>query len=111
MKDVRAPAGFRWNTIKTVELDLHNVPNRVIRISSEDQTVLYQKFMGTTGGRDEQLSIAVPTTITAIRIDTCIIPIGTSAVDYTFPPQKKSAQFTTNYALKFNGTSDWVKVP
>ncbi len=110
MKDLRAPSGFQWRTYQNIDISLHNIPARVIRISSEDQSVLYRKIMGFTGVTDEQVAISLPFEITSIRIDTFLVPLTSAAVDFTFPAEKKSV-LTINYSLHFNGTSDWISVP
>ena len=111
MKDVQAPSGFEWNTARIVDISMHNIPAKVIRISSDDQSVLYRKFMGSGGTAEETITIALPAHVHTIRIDTTLVSVSSSALDFTFPPTFKSSLVNTNYALNFNGTSDWIKVP
>ena len=108
MSELTAPAQFNWSTVKTVSLHLANIPAGIIRVSSADESELYIKAMGDGVQTNMDLSITLPSSVNAIRINSYPVTISSNSVDFAFPVAK--AAMVTNYSMNFNGTTQWIKV-
>jgi LruC domain-containing protein len=109
MKDLVVPDQFNWNTSRTIQLDLSNIPAGIVRISSADGAVLYAKFLCNGVDNTQQLSLVLPSGIKSLLVNDYPVQLTGTEVRFTFPSAGKSAM-TNNYAMNFNGTDGWIKV-
>ena len=110
MKDLTVPGGFSWNATRNVTVNLSNIPAGVSRISSENGSELFAKFLGDGVVKSNTLSLNLPVSVEKISINDNVVPISGNTVDYTFPSATKSAMMT-NYSMHFDGVTSWIKVP
>jgi hypothetical protein len=102
MKNLEVSNDFNWSTTRMISIDLHTIPNGVIRVSSEDESILYSKRIGNGMDHELQFPVDIPADITSLRINDHSVDISSSSVDFTFPHSYKSSS-SINYSLNFNG--------
>ena len=108
MKDLVAPDLFKWNSTQTISIHLFNVPQGIVRISSEDESELYMKTMGDGIVKEQELSIMIPSYVNKVRINENLVSIISNSIEFTFSALKNA--LITNYSMNLNGTDAWIKV-
>lgn len=110
MKDLKVDNRFSWNASKSFTIKFSNVPAGVIRISSEDGSLLYDKFYSSGSPDVYMRTLNLPVSVKKIMINEFLVNLTTNGVDFTFPDGGKCTEIT-NYSMNFDGATSWIQVP
>lgn len=111
IEDLNIDPNFDWRLSNTLELDITNLKDKVLHITSTDGRTDYYKA-NIAGLNNYQTTISVPTAVREISINGKIIPAihGSQTVNMDELKTMQALSGTTIYSLFFDG-SDYVVIP
>lgn len=105
MKDIVVPDGFKWETTATNNFYLTGGFGEVVRITSEDETVVYHKGTYIEENGIYSVDLRLPSHLNSVKINSVSVDLMGGVVYYDLSTNKSSL---VNYALEFDGVDDYV---
>lgn len=104
MNDIVVPDGFQWQTTTNYNFYISGALDNVVKITSEDETIVYHKGTYIENNGDYNVSLRLPTFLVSVKINSESVDLGGSSVFYDLSTKATLA----NYALSFDGSDDFV---
>jgi len=101
---------FDWRTSTKITLNIEQMPQGVVNITSVDGSISYYKGFNKSLGMFF-VNISVPSHINAIAINSQIVEINSNVINYHYiktGPEFKSGE--TNYSMHFDGDNDRAEI-
>ncbi len=109
LKQLVVDNNFTWNTSKDVELTIKNAQRGVVRIASEDESLLYSKLFSADPSVDLSVKITLPVSISKLSVNGTIVSVTSENLTVQLSALKSAV--TTNFSMSYNGSTDWIKIP
>lgn len=110
IEELQIKTGFDWRLSNVIDLEIINLNNSVLRITSTDGATVYHKA-NVTGMSSYSVSVSVPTSVEEISINGKVIQAdaGSQLVNMTELKSMQALMGTTIYSLFFDG-NDYVVI-
>lgn len=101
MRSLIVPADFNWEMSASYDLVLNSGSSGLIEVTSTDETVIYHRGSYVENDNNEYIvSLRLPTTITAVKINSTTVNLTGSTIDVDL------SGFKSNSVLKGPGDDD-----
>jgi len=106
--DLKVPGQFNWSMSKTYQFNIFGLSGEVIKIMTSDGSTLLHKSIISSGATSTVVKLSLPLIFNDVQINSQQVPLSATHLNVNLQGTKEI--LLTNYALDFNGTSDYVEV-